>query len=42
MSIAETVARVKEHYQNLLKTAEDEHEWAHALAANDALRGTLK
>ncbi len=48
MSIAETVARVKKHYQNLLKTAEDEREWAYAwrseinnggFRANDFLMG---
>lgn len=30
MSVAETVARVRAHYQHLLETAEDEHEWAYA------------
>ena len=30
MSIFETVAKVKEHYETLLETAEDDHEWAYA------------
>ena len=30
MSIVDTVARVRDHYQHLLENAEDEHEWAYA------------
>jgi len=30
MNIFETVAKVKDHYENLLETAEDDHEWAFA------------
>ena len=30
MNIFETVAKVKDHYENLLETAEDDHEWAYA------------
>ena len=30
MTIFETVAKVKAHYENLLATAEDDHEWAYA------------
>ncbi len=30
MSIFETVAKVKGHYKNLLRTAKDDHEWAYA------------
>ena len=50
MSIVDTVNKVKEHYQNLLETAEDEHEWAYAwrcelnnggFRANDFLMGEI-
>ena len=50
MSIAETVAMVKERYHDLLENAEDEHEWAYAwrhelnnggFRANDFLMGEV-